>query len=222
MPYRQTVFTNGEYYHLTTRSIGENTAFPSTDDYSRAIEIINYYSRSSVPIRYSYFRRLSSKSQADLFASLKNFRVQIICFCLMPTHYHFIVKQSQDHGINHFIHDFQDSYVKYFNNLNSRHGALFQASFRAVHITSEEQFLHTCRYVHLNPYSSNLVKNYDGLTTYPWSSLPHYLNKINYPFISEDTASKMFKDRSIFLSFTLDHAQYQKTLEFLKHHTPGV
>lgn len=219
---RRIPLTNEEYYHITSRSIANERAFPSIDYLDRALEIINYYCHSGIPVRYSYFQRMTPKAQADLLTLLKKNRVEIVSFCLMPTHYHFVMKQAGNEGIKNFIHDFQDSYVKYFNKINSRHGALFQASFKAIRITSEEQFMHTCRYIHLNPYSSGLVKNKENLLKYKWSSLYHYLGNNAFNFIAEDASRKMFSNKKLFLEFTLDHADYQKTLELLKYHTPGV
>jgi putative transposase len=58
-----------------------------------------------------------------------------------------------------------------------RKGHLFLGQFKAVRIETDEQLLHLTRYIHLNPYSSFVVKKSRGFNFYKWSSLPEYLNK---------------------------------------------
>ena len=218
MPRRAYPLISGEIYHVYNRTIANQSAFTSENHFQRAVNLIDFYCRSQTPIRYSYFIRLTLKTQTEILSSLSSYRSKIICFCLMPTHFHFLLNQSSDEGIKNFIHDFQDSYVKYFNILNRRNGALFQASFKAVRITSGPQFLHVSRYIHLNPYSSDLIKNLNQLVKYRWSSFPCYADQIKYDFLNIQHLMNNFTDLNSFLSFTLNQAEYQKTLNFIKHH----
>jgi putative transposase len=76
--------------------------------------------------------------------------VDFICYCLNPNHYHFILKQNIDNGIEKFMHRLGIGYTMFFNKENERSGALFQGRYKAIHIDSNEYLLHLSAYVNLN------------------------------------------------------------------------
>ena len=88
--------------------------------------------------------------------------------------------------------------------------------FKAVLIENDEQLLHVSRYIHLNPYSSYLVKNIEELKKYPWSSLYEYLNTKSELCDISDILSN-FKNSEMYWRFIKDHSDYQKKLESIKH-----
>jgi putative transposase len=130
----------------------------------------------------------------------------------MPNHFHFLVRQLKDNGISIFMSQVSNSYTKFFNTKNKRIGALFQGPFKAVHIQSDEQLIHTSRYIHLNPVVSNLTKN---IASYRWSSYCEYLDK---PYIcSTSEILDFFASPVAYKSFIENQINYAKTLEILKH-----
>lgn len=135
----------------------------------------------------------------------------------MLNHYHLIVHQLTETGISEFISHLQNSYTRYFNTKYDRIGPLWQGSFKGVRITNENQLLHLSRYIHLNPYTSSVVNNFQNLQSYPWSSLPEYLNKTDRPLSNPQIILSNFKNPRNYLDFVLDNADYQKQLELIKH-----
>lgn len=218
MPTRKVPLVTGEYYHVFNRGINHRRTFTAENnyrDYSRAIETLTYYRPMNNKLKYSYFLARPKDEQRDIlskFTKLSN-RVTIVAFCLMPNHFHLLLKQEEDGGISQYLADFQNSYTKYFNAKHKRSGALFDRQFKAVLVESENQLLHLTRYIHLNPYSSNLI-TYDQITNYPYSSLTEYLSG-KYHLSHPDTALDIYPKR--YESFVLDHADYQQQLETLKH-----
>ena len=138
----------------------------------------------------------------------------------MPNHFHLLLKQLKNNGISTLVANFQNSYTRYFNLKNKRVGPLFQGAFKAVRVETDEQFLHVSRYIHLNPYSSLVVKSLEELQRYPWSSLPEYLNpkkhknKISFPKEILDFFDDNLHD---YQKFIYNQAEYQKNLETIKH-----
>lgn len=224
MPYRRTRIVVGEIYHIFNRSVASQPIFIRQKDYLRALEVIKYYSYSKTNLRFSHFQRLPLKQKSDFIASLsKNGnvekRIKILAFCLMPNHIHFLIKEEINHGITTFMRNFQNSYAKYYNIKTKRAGALFQSMFKAVRIETEEQILHVSRYIHLNPYSSYIVKRKEDLNNYQWSSFPEYISKQKPEIVSTDILSEYFPSVEKLISFTLNQADYQRKLENIKHLT---
>lgn len=135
----------------------------------------------------------------------------------MPNHFHFLMKELIEEGIRKFVSNLQNSYAKYFNTKRKRVGSLFQEMFKAVRIETDEQFIHVARYIHLNPYSSLVVKNLEQLKNYPWCSLGNYFNENHFNFLEKDFLISFFKTKETFKNFTFNQADYQKHLEEIKH-----
>jgi putative transposase len=155
--------------------------------------------------------------------SLKKLReskrlVEIIAFCLMPNHFHLLLKQLQKKGTSTFMRNFQNSYARYFNTKYHRSGALFQALFKAVRIETDAQLLHVSRYIHLNLVSSFLVE-IKNLENYPWSSFPEYMKSRSLEFVDPDLVLKQFKTEKDYKKFVFDQADYQRKLQEIKHLT---
>lgn len=209
-----------EIYHVFNRSVGSQPVFLGQKNCNRAFEVFQFYSFLNPPLRFSHYNRLENKEKFLLEVKSKCTRlIDLYSFCLMPNHFHFLVKQLEEKGILTFMANFQNSYAKYFNKKNERHGALFQSQFKAVRIETDEQLLHVCRYIHLNPFSSFIVKSIGELENYQWSSLPDYLGKRSLEFVNDKFIMNYFSSIDKFKSFTYDHADYQKKLKELEYFT---
>lgn len=217
MPIRQTPLVTGEYYHIFNRGINRQPTFIVSRDFERALETLHYYRYSSPPIRFSHYMGKPAGDRVKLsrqFIQLPLHAI-VIAYCLMPNHFHLVVKQERDNGLARYLANFQNSYTKFFNAKHKRSGALFDRQFKAVRIESEAQLLHVTRYVHLNPYSSHLI-TFEDIPTYPYSSLPEYLAG-RYHLSDPQSVIDIYPDR--YRRFVLDHADYQQHLESLKHLT---
>lgn len=220
MPGRLTPLVNGEFYHVINRGVASLPVFINQRDYQRSIETIFYYQKPEVPVRYSQFIRLSPDQRMQLLKELKNDSrnlVEIIAYCLMPNHLHLLLRQVTNKGISTFMGNFADSYVRYFNTKRQRIGPLFQGRFKAVRISSENYLLHLSRYIHLNPLSSEVVRDFSELRAYPYSSLPEYLNPRSLNLCNKDAILANFRNSAAYEKFLLDRADYQKNLEEIKH-----
>jgi len=144
----------------------------------------------------------------------KNKIVEIVCYCLMPNHFHFLLKQTRDGGITEFVSKVSNSYTKYFNTKNRREGPLLQGEFKSVYVESNEQLLHLSRYIHLNPLVGYLIKD---LEDYKWSSYLEYLGVSNTDICSKAIIMDQFKSTSEYRQFVLDREDYGKQLEAIKH-----
>ncbi len=220
MPYRVTPLVTGEVYHVFNRSIARQPIFLTSKDFQRALDLTNYYNHLNPPIRFSHFNRLPILLKNKVWENLikENQKlVDILAFCLMPNHIHFLIKEIKDNGITTFMRKFQNSYAKYINAKTERTGSLFQSMFKAVRILTDEQLVHVARYIHLNPITSYMVKNIEQLKVYPWSSFPLYLDKNYSGLINTEEILNSFKSRVELIKFTEDQISYQRELAKIKH-----
>lgn len=220
MPYRRVPFVNNEVYHAIARGVAKKPIFTSSNDYHRALSLIDFYRRGTLSLRFSYFKRLYREEKENFLKRLKNKKpvVEILAFCLMPNHIHFLLKQLEKRGIPIFMSNFQNSYAKYFNTKYQRIGPLFQPMFKAVRIETDQQLIHVSRYIHLNPVSAYLIE-IEELENYPWSSFGAYLNRKTLEFVNPDLVLSLFESSAKYRQFVYDQADYQRKLERIKHLT---
>lgn len=220
MPGRNIPLVNEEVYHVFNRGIAGQPIYKDKRDYQRFLDLIKYYQNIHPFPRYSKFLTLSNETRTKTFQKLRtqsHFLVAILGFCLMPNHFHILLKQKYEGGTSLFLSNLTNSYTRYFNTKTKRVGPLLQGKFKAVHIEDDEQLLHVIRYIHLNPYTSSIIKTLAELKTYPYSSLKDYIIQNNFQIIETDQILGNFKNSKSFISFTLDQAKYQKQLGLIKH-----
>ena len=82
--------------------------------------------------------------------------VELLAYCLMPNHFHMLVRQSQSASMGRFMQRLSIGYVMYFNKRHARIGPLFQGKYKAVRIVGNLHLMDVSRYIHLNPERSGL------------------------------------------------------------------
>ena len=221
MPARYTPLVQNYYYHVFNRGVNKRPIFKSKYEYNRFLLLLRFYNSVEYPVKFSKFAKLSVDQRKEIWNRLEKEKnhTDILAYCLMPNHFHLLLKQNSENGISKLLGNLQNSYARYFNIKNERIGPLFQGQFKAVKIDGEEQLLHVSRYIHLNPYSSAIVKDLNALQSYTWSSLREYLDKTPYNLCVKEDIFVIFKNRESYKNFVLDNADYQKELENIKHLT---
>ncbi len=220
MPGRKTPLVTEHTYHIFNRGVASQPIFLNHSYYQRAIETFLYYQNQNLTSRYSYFIRQSQDRRAemlDLLRQQSDFLAEIIAYCLMPNHFHLILKQAQDNGISNFMSKFANSYTRYFNTKNNRIGPIFQGKFKAVLLETDNKLLHLSRYIHLNPFSAGIISNINDLAQYQFSSYPEYINKTTKQVCQKDVVLSYFKSRHSYKKFIADHSDHQRNLQIIKN-----
>lgn len=210
MALRKTILAQGETYHIFSKTSYNLPLFKNRHEFSVFLETVHYYLQPDPPIKFSKYRKNKKRYNLDFSQKL----VTLICFSLMPNHFHFILKQELEKGIEKFIRRLCNSYAHYFNAKYETAGSLFQGSFKSVRVQSNEQLLHLSRYIHLNPVSSFLVKNPED---YHFSSYLSYLGKKQLNFLDSSIVLDQFESPKDYEKFVLARKQYQQDLEKIKH-----
>lgn len=160
---RDVELVEGHFYHVFNKSIAGFQIFMNKNEYLRMINTIRYYQVEDVPVSLSQFLSLREVQWQGFNESLFLLQgegkklVEIVAYCLMPTHVHLILKQLKENGISTFMRLILNSYSRYFNVKHQRNGPLWQGRFKNVLVESDEQLYHLTRYIHLNPVTARLV-----------------------------------------------------------------
>ena len=220
MPRRELPFENNGYYHVFNKMIDRHRIFTYNMYADRFMKLAQYYRSTESKIRFSKLRQMSDFEQQTVWKKVglqKNLRIKIIAYILMPNHFHFILQQKADNGVSTFLHHMIDSFTRFYNSKNHRKGPIFLTQFKSVRIVSQEQLSHTSRYIHLNPYTSNIVKNVENLVSFKYSSFQHFLSPGLSSFCEPKIILELFsKDPLVYKDFVVSHAEHQKSLGYIK------
>lgn len=209
MPSRIIPLVNEQIYHIYNRGTEKRTIFENRRDYQRFLKTLQYYQFQGPKPKFSHFSQPKSL-KVDLTKKI----IEIIAYCLMPNHFHLLIKQIREGGITEFVSKLSNSYTKYFNIKHDRVGSLLQGEFKAKLIENDDQLLHVQRYIHLNPVASFLVKKPED---WEWSSYNEYLGNTSTQICSKEIVLNFFKSIEDFKKFTEDQIDYAQKLELLKH-----
>lgn len=186
-------FDQNLYYHIYNRGVEKRKIFQTERDYQRFFDTLFYYTHDQ-KIPYADFQKLTEDKKKAYFAAnprdLKTQRVHIITYCLMPNHFHFLLKGSRHDGVTSFISDISNSHTRYFNLKHERVGRLFQGTFKSKEIASEESLLQVSRYIHLNPVLSGLVGTPED---YSYSSYKAWIGHARAALVSQGLISSWLK-----------------------------
>lgn len=211
---RKYPLVSDEIYHIISRSIAGYQIFNTPNDYLRFIDALKFY-KFKMSYKFSKFRKLSLKSQKEIFQQIspnwRNQIVQLIAYCLMPTHIHLILKQLLENGIPIYMNNLLNSYTRYFNTLHSRKGPLWESRFKNIIINDDQQLLHLTRYVHLNPSSAGLADNPEK---WLFSSYHEYIGKINNKICQFD--QEIGIDPKKYKKFVESRISYQQQISKIK------
>ncbi len=218
---RKTEFANEEHYHIFNRGVDKRNVFLDVKDYQRfllSMKLLND-EEDGLMIRWRDYKQSNLGAKVDDFLKL-GFRksdplIEIVAYCLNPNHYHFILKQVKEKGVEKFMHKVGISHSKYFNKKNKRSGSLFQGKFKAAHIDSNEYLLYLSAYVNEN----NFIHGYNKRGGWPYSSLPDYLGERNSKLINKDIILDQFDSIDQYKEFLKDSALYMKEKKELEKYS---
>jgi putative transposase len=142
---RKFKFSVDEYYHVYSRGVDKREIFMDDEDKERFLRLL-YLSNSTKAIRVSSFNHLSYKD-----IDREDTKTAIGAYCLMPNHFHLLIRETTSDGISGFMGKLLTSYSMYFNKKYKRTGTLFESTFRARHVDNDNYLKYLFAYIHLNP-----------------------------------------------------------------------
>lgn len=123
---------------------------------------------------------------------------RLICYCVMPNHFHLLIEQVGVLPISKLILKVCTSYSIYFNKKYKRVGSIFQDTFKSVRIEKNEQLLWTSIYIHNNPVKAELVKN---PADYRWCSFNELVGSTKNCICKAKIITSQYNSLSAYSSF---------------------
>lgn len=176
MPYRRNAFAPDNIYHVYNRGINGMSIFAN-------------------PGNYVYLLRKVKRLLTEL-------PITVLAYCLMPNHYHFVLRQDGDIPISTFVQRLFQTYTQAFNKQQGRRGPLFAGRFRHVHVDRDEYVVHLCRYVHLNPVTAGLVSD---PAEWPYSNYLEWIGARSGTLVDCAFIQQFFPAPDDYAAFVQDH-----------------
>lgn len=163
MPSRNSIklYIDDAYYHIYNRGVEKRLIFQDAQDY---VVFLSYLKEYLLPKDIEILQKIlanpsasiQEKARALKLLHLNNFsgEISLLAYCLMPNHFHFLIKQETAGLIDKFMNSLCTRYTMYFNRKYQRVGSLYQDVYKAVLVSTDEQLLHLSCYIHKQALSS--------------------------------------------------------------------
>ena len=179
MPYARkdtTTWMPGSYYHIYNRGVNKSTLFQEEDNYLFVLHKAGYY--------------------------CQEFNLTLIAYCLMPNHYHFLVRQDGDQPAGLLPQRIFNSYTKAYNRKYEHSGTLFERRYQVKQVESEVQLRHLCRYIHANPVKDGFVADVED---WPFSNYLEWIGKRGGKLVDHAFIREHFQSTKDYADFVEDY-----------------
>lgn len=200
-------FVSGGTYHIYNKSSDNKILFKDETDYKTFLFYLFIYLQPLKTVLKVY-ENLPFRLQ------IKNLHKEIDClaFCLMPDHFHILLKQTSEDAIPKLMKQVTNAYTEYYNKKYNTQGPLLRGRYKAVTIEKDQQILQLARYIHLHPVIVKLTKN---ANEYQWSSMREYENKATEAICNKRIILSYYSSEKAHSSFVNDIEDYHKHLHSL-------
>ncbi len=125
MPPRKIQFVQGAHYHIYNRGAHRQSIFKTAENYAFVLRKMSQYAQE--------------------------LQIALIAYCLLPNHYHWLVRQDSNDAAGLLPTRVFNSYSKAYNNAFQHSGTLFEGRYAAILVNTDEYLRQLCRYIHANP-----------------------------------------------------------------------
>jgi REP element-mobilizing transposase RayT len=178
MPRRKTEFAPGQYYHIYNRGPGRQQIFREEENYLYLLRLVKTYTHQ--------------------------LQVAVIAYCLMPNHYHFLLRQDGEESAGLLPQLAFNRYTKAFNKRYGRTGTLFEGRYRSIWVDRTEYLFHLCRYIHANPVKAGFASR---LEDWPFSNYLEWVGKRDGTLVDRRFVEESFPQKDRYREFVEDYLQ---------------
>lgn len=177
-------YSAGHYYHLYNRGAHRAAIFREDENYLFVL------------------RRMKEASRET--------GLVIIAYCLLPNHYHYLIRQDSDTPAGSLPQQVYNSYSKAFNKRYAHSGTLFEGPYRVRPVTTQPYLLHLCAYIHANPVRHGLVNSPEA---WPYSNYLEWLGKRNGTMVDHGFVRDCFGGPDPYQQYVRDYLDRREILE---------
>ncbi len=174
-------YLDGHYYHIYNRGAHKEKIFFENTNYLHLISLFKKYSAQ--------------------------YNVIVAAYCLMPNHYHLILRQKDNGKIGDFLRTTFNAYTQAINKRYDHSGTLFQGQCKAKHLNNDEQCLQVIRYIHRNPVAVLLVSS---LRQWQFSNYLEWIGLRHGSLIDSDLRDSLFKTPTDYEKFAEEYFEEEK------------
>ncbi len=205
---RKNPLVENEYYHIYNRGVEKRNIFLDDKDFQRFLLSMNLLNdkKDGLMSRWRDFQK-NNPGRAnvnDFLTSDVGKReplVEINAYGLLSNHFHYILKQVIERGIEKFMQKLGNSYTKYFNKRYDRSGVLFQSKFKSTHIKSNSQLLRMSVYVNCNSEIHKVCPAED----YHWCGFPEYMGKKSEQLCDKKVIESHFRNKEDYRNYAREN-----------------
>jgi putative transposase len=190
MPNRADTFIPGQYYHIYNRGAAKEPIFSNQGNYEYLLQLVRRYQ--------------------------KKYSVTVLAYCLMPNHYHLLLRQETDEPLSKFINVLFNAYVQAVNIQQKRKGTLFEGRYKHIRIDRWEYLIHLCRYIHRNPVKARLATKPED---WPFSNYRDWIGLRNGTLKDDTFIRDHFMHAQNYLEFVNDFQDDQRNYEKISNYT---
>jgi REP element-mobilizing transposase RayT len=194
MPRRLIPFVPELHYHIYNRGNNRERIFFESENYLFFLKKIKEY---LVPVS------------------------DILVYCLMPTHYHIVVRIKQTSEVfntsevSNAMMKLSVSYTKAINKRFQRVGVLFQGQFQAKPILTSKYLLNLCRYIHGNPVKDGIVAD---ISQWPYSNYLEWVGERDGKLIDKAFVQDNFDTSEEYRKFVLEYLRSRQLPEDIQRY----
>lgn len=175
MPNQRPQYIPGSFYHIYNRGAHQKPIFKEPSNYTYVIKKIKLYSIQ--------------------------FQLSVVAYCLMPNHYHLLIRQDGEYQAGMLPQRVFNSYSKAYNNSYNHSGTLFQGNYKIKLIQDEPYLVHLCRYIHGNPVKDGLVSNPGD---WVYSNYQEFVGLRNGTLFDPEFLTEYFENGNNYRKFVLE------------------
>ena len=173
---RRPPYLPGHYYHIYNRGAHKASIFHEADNYLFVLRKMKQY--------------------------LRELALSIIAYCLMPNHYHYLVRQDGEQPAGLLPQRVFNSYSKAYNKRYAHSGTLFQGPYEVILVDKTDYLLHLCRYIHANPVKDGLVTN---LEAWPYTNYAEWIGARPGSLVDSQFVQSYFPNPADYTAFVMDY-----------------
>jgi putative transposase len=193
MPSPRPAFFPGGYYHLYNRGSSKLDIFLEPENYSFVLRLIQQY--------------------------LPQLQLSLLAYCLLPNHYHFLIRQDGACPPGMLSQRVFNSYSKAFNKRYRHSGTLFEGPYRIKPVLEDSYLLHLCRYIHANPVKHGLAEHPGR---WPYSNYAEWVGERPDTLLDRKFIDQNFSSAGDYAQFVLEYITTRRLPARVVEHLRGI